>query len=178
MRTNPRLIALGGLVAGLVAAHSTFAQTPAAAMSEPWAKALCEAWNADATLTGKLVESDWIKNDAGRGFKAMQIYRADCPKSGRIEMQIALKDNKAMCTYGGGAKTTALSGSSDYLMWAETARWREMGAGEYGPMRAMMFSRLNFAGPKMEAMGNMGPFESFLLLVGKVPGDWASCPAS
>ena len=42
----------------------------------------------------------------------------------------------------------------------------------------MLFGRLNFAGPKMEAMGNMGPFKSFLLLVGKVPGDWATCPAS
>lgn len=178
MKTNRKLLAIAGLIAGIAAMNPTFAQAPAAAMSEPWAKAMCEAWNADATLTSKLVESDWIKNDAGRGFKAMQIYRADCPTSARIEMQISLKDNKAMCTYGGSAKTTALNGGADYLMWAETPRWREMGAGEYGPMRAMMFGRLNFAGPKMEAMGNMGPFESFLLLVGKVPGDWATCPAS
>jgi len=62
-------------------------------------------------------------------------------------------------------------------MWAETGRWIEMGKGEYGPMRAMMFGRLKFDGPMMEAMGNMGPFGSFLLLVGKVPGDVASCPA-
>jgi putative sterol carrier protein len=62
-------------------------------------------------------------------------------------------------------------------MSAETARWLEMGRGEYGPMRAMMFGRLAFVGPKMEAMSNMGPFESFLLLVGKVPGDTSSCPA-
>jgi hypothetical protein len=26
-------------------------------------------------------------------------------------------------------------------------------------------------------MGNMGPFASFLRLVGKVPGDAAACPA-
>ena len=51
-----------------------------------------------------------------------------------------------------------------------------MGAGDYGPMRAMMFGRLNFEGPKLEAMGNMGPFGGFLRLVGKVPGDWQSCP--
>jgi putative sterol carrier protein len=43
-------------------------------------------------------------------------------------------------------------------------------------MRAMMLGRLNFEGPKMEAMGNMAPFGGFLLLVGKVPGDWAACP--
>jgi putative sterol carrier protein len=51
-----------------------------------------------------------------------------------------------------------------------------MGRGEYGPMRAMMFGRLAFEGPMGEAMGNMGPFEGFLQLVGKVPGDTTSCP--
>ena len=146
------------------------------AMSVPWAQAMCSAWNADATLTDKLVESGWAKNDAGRGFKLMQIYRSDCAGSARIEMQIALKDGKAQCVYGGAVRSTSLDGAADYLMWADTPRWREMGTGEYGPMKAMMFSRLNFAGPKMEAMGNMGPFENFLRLVGKVPGDWAACP--
>ena len=52
-----------------------------------------------------------------------------------------------------------------------------MGKGEYGPMAAMMFERLGFDGPMGEAMGNMGPFENFLLLVGKVPSDTGSCPA-
>ncbi len=28
----------------------------------------------------------------------------------------------------------------------------------------------------LEAMNNLGPFESFLLLVGKVPGEWGACP--
>jgi putative sterol carrier protein len=43
-------------------------------------------------------------------------------------------------------------------------------------MRAMMFGRLRFDGPYGEAMSNMGPFESFLLLVGKVPGETTACP--
>lgn len=163
-------------IAAFAAASSALAQGSSVAMSAPWAEAMCSAWNADATLTDKLVDSGWIKNDGGRGFKAMQIYRADCPKSAHIEMQIALKGNKAQCVYGGAAKTTKLDSSADYLMWADTPRWREMGAGEYGPMRAMMFGHLNFAGPKMEAMSNMGPFGGFLLLVGKVPGDWSACP--
>jgi putative sterol carrier protein len=106
----------------------------------------------------------------------MQVYRADCPTSARVEMRIALKDDKAQCVYGGAAGTEAMEGGADYLMWADSPRWREMGAGDYGPMRAMMFGRLSFAGPRMEAMGNMGPFASFLLLVGKVPGEWAGCP--
>ena len=177
MKINPRLLVIGGLIAGIAAINSAFAQTPAIAMSEPWAKAMCEAWNADATLTSKLVETGWMKNDAGRGFKAMLIRRADCPTSAAVEMRIALKDDKALCTYGGALSTKTPDRGADYQMWADTARWREMGAGEYGPMRAMMMGRLNFEGPKMEAMGNMGPFGSFLRLVGNVPGDWSVCPA-
>jgi len=168
-------LACGLCLAGALASPAA-AQSPGTAMSPSFAQAMCNAWNADATLTDKLVESGWIKNDGGRGYKIMQIYRADCTKSAHIEMQIALKDNKAQCVYGGATRTAKLDDEADYLMWAETPRWREMGAGDYGPMRAMMFGRLEFQGPKMEAMGNMGPFENFLLLVGKVPGDWAACP--
>lgn len=169
---------LSSLVAALavVVAPAVLAQAPGSAMSPAWAESMCKAWNADPGLTERLVESGWIKNDAGRGFKAMQIYRADCPTSVRVELQVALKDGKAQCVYGGAVKTSALDGGADYLMWAETARWREMGAGDYGPMKAMMLGRLNFEGPKLEAMGNMGPFGGFLLLVGKVPGDWTACP--
>jgi putative sterol carrier protein len=137
---------------------------------------MCSAWNADTTLTGKLVESGWIRNDGGRGFKTMQIWRADCQGSPKVEMRIVLKDDKAQCVFGGVAGTQELDHGADYQMWADTPRWREMGAGEYGPMRAMMFGRLQFDGPKMEAMGNMAPFERFLLLVGQVPGEWEGCP--
>ncbi len=45
-------------------------------------------------------------------------------------------------------------------------------------MAAMMFGRLGFEGPKLEAMGNMGPFSNFLLLVGKVPSDSGACAAN
>ena len=171
----------GALGIAMLGIGSTLCAQPAApsspaAMSAPWAQSMCTAWNADAGLTEKLAESGWVKNDGGRGYKAMQIYRADCPSSARVELQIALKDGKAQCVYGGGARTPGLNASADYLMWADTPRWREMGAGDYGPARAMMLGRLNFQGPKMEAMGNMGPFGGFLLLVGKVPGDWAGCP--
>jgi putative sterol carrier protein len=145
-------------------------------MSPDWAQQMCTAWNADPILTRKLVETGWIKNDKGRGFKAMQIYRSDCEGSPHIELRVSAKDGKAMCVYGGKVNST-LDTRVDYVMWAETARWIEMGKGEYGPMRAMFLQRLGFDGPMMEAMGNMGPFENFLLLVGKVPGDVAGCPA-
>ena len=156
-----------------------FASTALAApvlMSADWGKEACEAWNKDPVLTDKLVASGWINNDKGRGFKVMGIYRSDCGETPTVELRVALKDGKALCVYGGKPETK-VDTSVDYVMKAETVRWVEMGKGEYGPMRAMFLQRLGFDGPMAEALGNMGPFENFLLLVGKVPGDTASCPA-
>lgn len=162
--------ALAALLPALAAA-----QTPPL-MSAQWAKLACEAWNAESALTGGLSESGWVRNDAKRGFKVIQIYRTDCAESPRVELRIAEQAGKARCAYGGRAETAKLDWDADYVMNAETARWQEMGRGEYGPMKAMMFGRLKFDGPMGEAMGNMGPFESFLLLVGKVPGAAGACP--
>ena len=39
----------------------------------------------------------------------------------------------------------------------------------------MMTGKLKFSGPKGEAIGVLGPFDSFLQLTGKVPGDTSSC---
>lgn len=154
---------------------SSIVQAAPVMMSPDWAQQMCNAWNADPVLTGELVESGWIKNDSKRGYKIMQIYRADCEGSARVELRVSEKEGKAVCVYGGKAESK-LDSDADYLMWADTPRWVEMGKGEYGPMRAMFFQRLHFDGPMGEAMGNMGPFENFLFLVGKVPGDVASCP--
>jgi putative sterol carrier protein len=137
-------------------------------MSADWGAQACQAWNNDPVLTTKLVESGWIK--------VMQVYRTDCGEKATAELRVSLKDGKATCVYGGKVETAKMEGSSDYTMHAETKRWIEMGNGEYGPMKAMLFGRLQFDGPYGEAMGNMGPFESFLLLVGKVPSDTSSCP--
>ena len=145
-------------------------------MSADWAKDACGAWNKDPVLTDKLVETGWVKNDKGRGFKVMQVYRSDCGDKPTAEMRVSLKEGKAACVYGGAIETTKLDGGADYVMKAESVRWVEMGKGEYGPMAGMMFGRLGFDGPMMEAMGNMGPFENFLLLVGKVPSDTTTCP--
>jgi putative sterol carrier protein len=146
-----------------------------ALMSGDWGAAACAAWNADPVLTEKLVETGWIKNDKGRGYKIMQVYREDCDEKPTVELRVALKDGKAQCIYGGPVQGTELDKGADYVMHASTKRWREMGAGEYGPMKGMMLGRLSFSGPYGEAMGNMGPFTNFLLLVGKVAsGD--TCP--
>lgn len=169
-----RLPATLALQLALLAAPA-LAQQPVL-MSAEWAKAACDAWNADPILTERLVDTGWVKNDKGRGFKVMHLFRSDCGSGASAEMRIALKDGKAQCVYGGAVQTKALDVGADYLMSATTARWQEMGRGDYGPMRAMMFGRLEFAGPKMEAMGNMGPFGNFLLLVGKVAANGGTCP--
>jgi putative sterol carrier protein len=164
---------------GLAIAIAAMVTSPAFAepvlMSSEWTQGLCKAWNNEPVLTGKLVESGWVKNDKGRGFKVIQIYRSECAKKPTGEIRIALKDGKAACVYGGAVETTRLDTSADYVMDAETRHWEEMGRGEYGPMRAMFFGRLSFDGPMGEAMGNMGPFEAFLTLVGKVPYDSRNC---
>jgi putative sterol carrier protein len=144
-------------------------------MSADWMAAACQSWNNNPILTGELADK-WIKNDAGRGYKVVHMYRTDCGEASKVEMTISGKDGKALCTYGGKVAHDKLDFSVDYVMHAETKRWKEMGAGEYGPMRAMTFGRLKFDGPMVEAMKVMGPFEQFLLMPGKVPGEDA-CPA-
>ncbi len=144
-------------------------------MSQDWAAQACEAWNEDPRLTDGLIESQWIDNDAGRGFKTIELYRSDCSESPRVQIRISNLNDKARCVYGGGVDKP-LDLDVDYIMYADTNRWLEMGRGEYGPMRGMLFGRLKFEGPKWEAMKNMGPFRSFLLLVGKVPSEVDNCP--
>jgi putative sterol carrier protein len=122
-----------------------------------------------------LVDSGWIKNDKGRGYKVLQVYRSDCDDKPTMELRVALQDGKAQCVYGGPVQTHQLDHGADYVMHATSKRWQEMGAGEYGAMKAMMLGRLSFSGPYGEAMGNMKPFGNFLLLAGKVPGS-TSCP--
>jgi putative sterol carrier protein len=66
----------------------------------------------------------------------------------------------------------------DYLMHATDKNWNCMGRGSWGcgAMGAMMSGKLKFSGPKMEAMKVMTPFEGFLKLAGKVPGNQGACP--
>jgi len=144
-------------------------------MSTDWAVQACSYWNTNPALTTELAEK-WSKNDAGRGYKIIHMYRDECGEGSKVEMTISTKGGKTTCVYAGPIQHATLDYDMDYKMHAETKRWREMGAGEYGPMRAMMFGRLKFEGPKGEAMKVMGPFEQFLLIPGKVHGD-DTCPA-
>lgn len=157
-----------------LAVFATTAHAAPAMMSAEWTAQACDAWNKDANLTDGLGDK-WIKNDRDRGYKIIQLYRTECGEATQTELKIVPQGAKAICVYGGAVQTAKLDHGVDYTMHATTERWDEMGAGEYGPMKAMMFGRLKFTGPKMEAMSVMGPFEAFLRLPGKIPGGKA-CP--
>lgn len=161
-------------LAGLALASAAMTASATPLMSSDWASQACDSFNSNDILTKELA-GGWVNNDAGRGYKVIHLYRTDCGKLSRVEMRISPKDGKAMCVYGGKVENLLLNGDSDYVMHASTQEWREMGAGEYGPMRAMMTGALQFDGPKLEAMSVMGPFEQFLLLPGKVSGS-DECP--
>jgi putative sterol carrier protein len=147
-------------------------------MDAGWASQLCNAWNSNATLTGKLGGDAWAGNDGGRGYKTIQMYRDRCGLGSKVELKIADKDGKAMCVRGGAVQNTSPDYDVDYLMHASDDDWTCMGEGSFGcgAMGAMTTGKLKFSGPKGEAMGVMGPFNAFLKLTGSVPGDKSACP--
>jgi putative sterol carrier protein len=145
-------------------------------MSAEWASEACQLWNKTPSLTNELVGGAWLANDAGRGYKIVQMYRKECGRDSRVELKIEPKDGKAMCTYGGKRQTPNFNADKDYVMYASTESWNEMGAGKYGPKSGMFFHGFRFDGPYAEAMGVMGAFEAFVLFPGKIPGD-SACPA-
>lgn len=161
------------VLAALLATLSLGAQAEVF-MSDAWAKQACKAWNNNSTLTKELAK--WATNDDGRGFKTIQMYRDKCGLGSKVELKITNKDGKAMCTYGGAVTNTDPDYGVDYLMHATDENWTCMGKGDCKAMGSMMTGKLKFSGPKMEAMGVMGPFNEFLALTGSVGGDKSSCP--
>ncbi|MCS7307902.1 MAG: SCP2 sterol-binding domain-containing protein [Aquificaceae bacterium] len=140
-------------------------------MDGEYAKALCETWNKTPQLSEQLGKSEsWVAVPERKLF----IYREDCGDGKQIQLTIKNEGGKAQCVYGGPARDKR--GKDDFLMYAETKRWLEMGKKEYGPMKAMMLNRLKFEGPKGVAMKNMGPFEAFLDIVDNPPHDAGKCP--
>src|SRR3569832_675000 len=137
------------------AIFATAAHAAPAMMSVEWTAQACDAWNKDATLTDGLGEK-WIKNDKGRGYKIIHLYRTDCGEATQTELKIAAKDGKAMCVYGGAVQNHQMDYAVDYTMHVTTDRWNEMGAVDYGPMKAMMFDQHKKTNPKKKTKGVMG----------------------
>ena len=146
-------------------------------MDKTWAKNTCDAWNKSSTLTSGLAE--WATNNKDRGYKLIQIYRTQFDPKSKIQLNIVNKDGKAICTYGGKPDGKKVDYDVDYLMHASDEDWTCMGKGSFGcgAMGAMMSGKLKFTGPKVEAMGVMGPFGAFLELTGAVEGvKGQTCP--
>ncbi|HIC97084.1 MAG TPA: sterol-binding protein [Aquificaceae bacterium] len=140
-------------------------------MDGEWAKAFCEVWNNTPKLVEELGKSDsWASVPERKIF----LYRRDCDKDKQVQLTIRNENGRAVCVYGGWKKDER--SGDDFLMYAYTEKWVEMGRGEYGPMKAMMFGRLKFKGPKFVAMKNMGPFKAFLLAIDDVKSDLSRCP--
>ena len=157
-------------------------------MDASWARQACNAWNTNSILTKQLVDVDintndkggysWVRNNANRGYKLVQMYRSHCGEASKIQLTIQEKNGLAMCVAAGKPDNKKMNFSVDYLMHASDKNWACMGRGSWGcgAMGAMMTGKLKFKGPKGEAMTVMSPFEAFLKVAGKVPGDKASCP--
>lgn len=141
-------------------------------MDESWAKNLCSQWNKHATLSDKLAGAAWVDNNAGRGYKLIQLYRSECGANTKIQLTIKNQNGKAVCTYGGRPDSKALSNKVDYVMNAKDKHWICMGAGKFGcgAAGAMSTGKLKLKGPVAEAKRIMQPFSSFLKLVGQIPG--------
>lgn len=174
--------------AGILLITGLFATPLMAAdfMDATWAKQACNAWNKTSILTTQLAQMPgdmfgdgykWIKNNAGRGYKMIQIYRDGngCGAKNAIQLTISDKGGKAMCTYGGKPDGKKMNFNVDYVMHATDKNWTCMGSGKCGVMGSMMTGKLKFQGPKMEAMKVMDPFAAFLKLTGKVPGAKTAC---
>lgn len=165
------------LLAGLLGTLSLGAES-ATFMDATWASQLCQAWNKNPNLTGKLGGGAWAANNAGRGYKTIHLYRDECGLGSKVELQISDKDGKAICTRGGAVRNKNPDYKVDYLMHASNKHWVCMGEGSFGcgAMGAMTTGKLKFSGPKGEAMGVMGPFDDFLVLTGQIGGDMDACP--
>lgn len=164
---KPNVI-LPTLAATLFAANAT-ASTPY--MSAEWATQACQGWNASPQLSNDL-GAKWIKNDKGRGYKIIHMFRTDCGVDSKVEMKIVSQGGKAQCASAGPVANARLDYDVDYQMHATTKDWKS----GMNPATAMMFGNLKFDGPKLEAMSVMGPFQAFMTLASKVPGE-AACPA-
>ena len=140
-------------------------------MDAEWAKRFCELWNKTPELSEKLGKSEsWAEKPVRKLF----LYRKDCGSDKQIQLTIKNENGKAICVYGGWKKDEKTD--DDFLMYADTKRWLEMGRKEYGPMKAMLFGRLKFDGPRFVAMRNMGPFEAFLDNIDEIESDTERCP--
>ena len=171
---------LGGAMMGILSTSVAAVEF----MDAVWAKQVCDAWNGEDRLIEKLAQMPedmfgsegyrWIKNDAGRGYKIITLSRDGCDLP-KIQLNIAEKEGKAWCIYGGKLDGKALNMSVDYSMQATDEHWACMGSGTCGVMGSMMTGKLKFSGSKLEAINVMDPFAVFLKLTGDIEATKTAC---
>ncbi|HIE77486.1 MAG TPA: hypothetical protein EYP92_01475 [Candidatus Thioglobus sp.] len=126
------------------------------------AEQMAAEFNASST-PAELVASGWAANDAGKGFKVLQVTVDDA----NVAAEMHIDNNGKVVAFFDSIETANPNFDVDYLMSADMDDWAAMGTGDNGPMYAMTFGGLSFKGPMGEAMSNMGPFGSFLVNIGK-----------
>jgi len=121
---------------------------------------LCKAWN-NSTLPNKLGEkgSNWINKGKKKGTQTMVFWVKNC-KTKKVQLTVENKDGKAICTYGGIAKTT----KPDWKIYPPSYKWFKCATG-VNPMWQLLG---NFSGSMGVAMKNMGNFKVFFKVVGKL----------
>ena len=126
------------------------------------AQQMADEFNNSSTPS-ELVASGWAINDGGKGYKVLQVVVKDANVAAEMHID---NNGKAVAAFD-SIKTSNPNFDVDYLMSADMEDWADMGTGKSGPMYHMTFGGLSFKGPMGEAMGNMGPFSSFLINIGK-----------
>jgi putative sterol carrier protein len=123
---------------------------------------LASDYNAGPTAA-ELVASGWAGNDGGRGFKVIQIV----VEGTDMTAELHLDGTGKIVKYNRGLPTK-VNFDFDYKMTSTKDGWAEMATGKNGPMYHMtpFVGALSFEGPMKEAMGNMGPFAQFLIVIG------------
>lgn len=122
----------------------------------------------NSSTPAELVESGWALNNGDKNHKVLQIKVDDTGSTYELHID---KTGSVVASFD--TKTTEnLNFDHDYIMSSSRSGWAEMGTGENGPMYHMMpwVGKLSFKGPMNEAMNNMGPFASFLILIGTNAG--------
>jgi len=70
-------------------------------MDADWASQFCKAWKRQRHPDQGLGGDAWAKNDAGRGYKTIQIYRDKCGEQGKVELEITNKDARPCAPMAG-----------------------------------------------------------------------------
>ncbi|CAG0878818.1 unnamed protein product [Cyprideis torosa] len=92
------------------------------------------------------------------------MYRTECGEETQVQLTLVEDQGSAVCAYGGAPDDKEFNKKQDYQMHASDEHWTCIGAGKFGcgAMGAMMSGKLKFTGPKMEAMGTLGEYNTIM----------------